>query len=173
EPGALERPVEVVEDEARLDPDRRGLAVELAHAREPAGIVEDEGAADGLAGLAGPPAPRQDRDPLLLGDGEAGLEISLGFRADGADRLDLVDRGVGRVAAAVEAAEEDLAFDGRLEAPRQRRIADARMRRPEACRGHASPLPRPLPKLHADRVPDNLRRRSTGGQLMPASGKPA
>ena len=78
----------------------------------------DQRAADRLAALRGAAAARQHRHALLARDRERRLDVVRVARHDDADRLDLVDRRVGAVAAAREGVEQHLAL---LRAPQSRR----------------------------------------------------
>jgi hypothetical protein len=106
----LQRRVEVAEHEAGLDQRRTRRDVDLDEAAQVLRAVEHDRAVDGLAALARAAAARQDRDAEVAGDGQRRLQVVAGLRHDDAERLDLVDRGVGRKAAAVGAPEENLAL---------------------------------------------------------------
>ena len=64
---------------------------------------------DGLAALRGPAAARGDDQALVPGDGKRPQRLVHGPGNHHAQGQDLVERGVGRVAAAVEGVEEDVA----------------------------------------------------------------
>ncbi len=121
----LELRVEVVEHDARLDRDLVGRLVVVRDLAQIFGAVQHQGGVHGLAALRGAAAARQDRDALLAGDLHGHPQVLLGARNHHADRLDLVDRGVGRVAAAAERVEQHLALDLATEAGGERGIADA------------------------------------------------
>ena len=65
-----------------------------------------------LAALRGAGAARQDRGLGVARHVERQREVGLVARQHDADRLDLVDRGVGRIAAARGGVEKDVALDG-------------------------------------------------------------
>ena len=73
--------------------------------------VDDQRAIDGLAALAGAAAARQDGDALLACDRQRRGDVVDRPRHDHAERLDLVDRRVGGVTAAIGAIEQHLARD--------------------------------------------------------------
>ena len=74
-------------------------------------VIDDERGADGLPALRGAAAARQHRHALLDRDAERGERVFLGLRHHHADRLDLVDRRVGRIAPARGGVEQHLAPD--------------------------------------------------------------
>ena len=136
-------PVEAVEHDARLDPDRAGLGVQLDDLAQILGVVDDQALADGLPGLGGAAAARGHRDAELAPERERRLHVGIGLRHDHRERLDLIDRGVGAVAAAIERIEQHLACDLALQAPGQRGIAAAGIQ-PTALGSHTHRRGRPL-----------------------------
>ena len=104
----LQRRVEMAEHDARLDDGAASIGVDLEHVAKIFRAVEDQGSIDRLAALAGAAAARQDRDAALARDRHRGLDILDRARHENADGLDLVDGGVGRIAAAVGAREQHL-----------------------------------------------------------------
>jgi hypothetical protein len=78
--------------------------------------LDDERAVDGLAALRGAAAARQHRHAFLAGDLDRGRDVVAVLGDDDAQRLDLVDRCIGRVAAAAEAVEQHVALDLTAEA---------------------------------------------------------
>ncbi len=73
------------------------------------GKVDDDAVVDGLAALRGAAAARRDDQPVVAGDGERAQRLVHGPRDYDPGGHDLVERGVGRIAAAVGAIEEDVA----------------------------------------------------------------
>ena len=143
-PCGLQQAVEPVEHEAGLDPDRALLRVQLEHAVQILGEIDHQAGADRLAGLRGAAAARHDRHARLARDPERRLDVGVGPGEHDADRLDLVDRGVGAVAAAIEGLEPDLALERAGEPRRQlRRARVAAEIGPPQDRGHrpAPPVP--------------------------------
>ncbi len=119
----LQRLVEAVEHHARLDQRAAPLDIDGEDAVHVLAAIDDEGAADGLAALRGAAAARQDRHALLAGDGERRRDVLLVARHDHAQRLDLVDRRIGAVAAAAERVEQHLAAQILPQPRRERRGA--------------------------------------------------
>ncbi len=111
EPVRLEARIELVEHDAGLDPGRARVDVELEQIAQVLARVEHERGADGLAALRRARAARQERYAGLGRDLQRAAAASADARHDDAERLDLVDRRVGRVAAAVVGAEQHVAFD--------------------------------------------------------------
>src|SRR5579883_2326701 len=103
----------------------RRLSIEFKDAVEVGADIDDDGLTDRLAALGGAAAARQDRHALRGRDLHDAGDVGLALRRDHANRLDLVDRGVGGVAAAGEWIEANLAFDGSAEAGGERAVADA------------------------------------------------
>ncbi len=99
----------MAEHDARLDRCTAPVGVDLEHVAKIFRAVDDQGAVDRLPALAGPPAARQDRNAALARDRDRGRDILDRARHENPDRLDLVDGGVGRIAAAIGAREHDLA----------------------------------------------------------------
>ncbi len=79
------------------------------------GAIEHQGAAHGLAALRGAAAARQHRDAGLARDLQRRRHVLLVARHHHADGLDLVDRGIGAVAAAARGVEQHLAPERALE----------------------------------------------------------
>ena len=109
--GGLDLTVEVIHDDAGLDPCTRVFEVSF---RDPVEIlrgVDDQRPAHGLARLRRATATREHADAFLAGHGERCGNIGLALGDHDADWLDLVDRCVGGVASTTEAVEQDVAFD--------------------------------------------------------------
>ena len=101
--------VQPVEHDARLD-----VYVAVGHlsdGSEPPARVQHHRAADRLAPLRRARAPREHRNALRPRDLEDRLHVLHRLREDDAERLDLVVRGIGGVAPAAEAVEQDLALE--------------------------------------------------------------
>ena len=107
----LELPVEVVEHDARLDHARAVLDVERDDAVEVFGEVDDDAVIDGLAALRGAAAARRDDPPVVAGDRQRPQRLVHGPGNHDPGGHDLIERGVGGIAAAVERVEEDVAGD--------------------------------------------------------------
>ncbi len=75
---------------------------------------------DGLAGLRGAAAARRYGDALRTANRERMFGVRDRARGDHADRHDLIMRGVGRIAAAGESVEVNIAGLLRLEPPFER-----------------------------------------------------
>jgi hypothetical protein len=146
--------VEMAQHEAGLDQRGPGFRINVQNAPQVLRAVDHHGPVDGLAALAGAAAARQHRHPFLPRDRQRGGDIADLLGHHNADRLDLVDRGVRRIAATIGAAEQHVAADfspqafsetgahaPRLVPPRQERIGIE----------HAADclLPRPRPQCTA------------------------
>ena len=107
-----------------------------------------------------PPPRAVTGDAELAPERERRLHVGIGPRHDHRERLDLVDRGIGAVAAAIERVEQHLAGDLALQAPGQGRIAAPRHPADGAWE----------PQLIGDAVRRSRRSRPTGslhGLLCP------
>ncbi len=100
--------IELVEDNARLDPHSHGVPVNDSNPVQVLGEVNDDTRADGLPGKAGGGASRNDRHALVRGDRHGGDNVLCRSRHDHAERLDLIETGVGRIQAAHPGVEVDL-----------------------------------------------------------------
>ena len=107
----LQPGVELVEHDARLHRDLGAVLVEAHDLAQVLGDIDDQRLAHRLAALRGAGAARQDGGLGVARHVDDEREIGLVARHDDADRLDLVDRGVGRVAAARGRVEQDVALD--------------------------------------------------------------
>ena len=116
----LQLRVEVVEDEARLDRRDAALGVDGDDVAQVLGGVDDQRRAGRLAALARAGAARQHRHGELARDLEGDRDVAVALRHEHADRHDLVDRGVGRVAAARGRVEQHVAFGLAAQAPVER-----------------------------------------------------
>ena len=87
------------------------LGIDMQDAAQMFGAIDHQRAVDRLPALAGAAAAGQDRDAFIARDRHRGHHVVDRFRHDHADRLHLVDRGVGAVAAAAGAVEQHLALD--------------------------------------------------------------
>ncbi len=123
QPMGLQDRIEVREHEARLDQGGACLRVDVENVAKVFGAVDNDGAVDGLAALTGAAAARQHGNTGFAGDGKRGGDIVDGFGHDHADGFDLVNRGVGGIAAAVGRTEQDLPGDFALEHAGDGRIA--------------------------------------------------
>ena len=107
----LELAVEVVEHDPRLDHTRAVLEVERDDAVQVFGEIDHNAVIDGLATLRGAAAARRHDPSLVAGNRQRPQRLVHGFRHHHARGHDLVERGVGRIAAAVEGIEEHVAGD--------------------------------------------------------------
>jgi hypothetical protein len=106
----------VILDDARLDPSPPVLGSQLQDFVQVHRRVEDHTArADGLAPERGPCTARDDRDIVLGGDPDCGLDVLDVPREDGARGPGLVDAPVCRVQHLAVLVEAHLALDGRPE----------------------------------------------------------
>ena len=111
QPVLFELAVEVVEHDAGLDHADAVFDVEREDAVQVLGKVDDDPVVDGLAALRGAAAARGDDPALVPGDRKRPQRLVHGPGDHHAQGHDLVERGVGRVAAAVEGVEENVARD--------------------------------------------------------------
>ncbi len=108
QPERLQMRIELVEDDARLDPHRHGVAVNNSNPVQVLGEVNNDTRADGLPRKAGGGASRNDRHALVRGDRDGGDNVLCRSGHDHAERLDLIETGVGRIQAAHPGVEVDL-----------------------------------------------------------------
>ena len=121
--------VQAVEHDPGLHHSGGSVLVEGNDPVEELAVVDDEGGAHRLAALRAARTSRENRHAFFHGDSQRYFRVLLGLRHDHAHRVDLIDRGVGRIAAAAGRIEEDFAFDFAREAPRKRAVTRARMKR--------------------------------------------
>jgi hypothetical protein len=172
----LQPGVEVVGDHPGLHLDPARLLVEVNHAVEVAAGVDDQRLADRLPALRGAGAAREHRDARVAGDGDGRLDVARGARHDDADRLDLVDRGVGAVAPARGRVEQHLALELAREARGERRFPGPRAggarlvaRAAHRWRGHQPVAPRALEARCASAAATPSARCGTCARLRPIS----
>src|SRR5262249_5144887 len=103
--------IEPFEHHAGLDRDGSCCRVIGNDFIEMAREIEDETAADRLTDLKCAGAPCDARGSMLAGNAQARLDVGHRSWTDHPGGHDLVDGGVGRIAAAREGVEADLAFD--------------------------------------------------------------
>ena len=106
----LEKSIQLIENQARFDPGGAGLDVEVEDPVQVFGNVDDDRFADCLAALRCAAAPGQDRHAFVGGDFDDAGDIIGGLRDDAADRFYLVVGGIGRITAAAERVEQNLAL---------------------------------------------------------------
>ncbi len=87
----LDLPVELIHHDAGLDDDFTGIKIGLDDAVQVLGEVDDQRAADRLAGLRRPAAARQNGHPFLPRNRQRGCNIIHPLGHDDADGLDLVE----------------------------------------------------------------------------------
>ena len=109
QPVLLELAVEVVEHDAGFDHANAVFDIEREDAVQVFGKVDDNPLIDGLAALRGAAAARGDDPAGVPRDGQRPQRLVHGPGNHHAKGHHLVERGVGRVAAAVERVEEDVA----------------------------------------------------------------
>ena len=107
----LQLPVEVVEHDSGFDHASAVFSVERDDAVEMLGEVDDDAVIDGLAALRRAAAARGDFAAGIARDRKRPQRLVDAARDHDAGRHDLVERGVGGVAAAVEGIEKDAARD--------------------------------------------------------------
>ena len=115
--------VERTQGDPGLDEDRAGGGVHVENFAQMFRTIDDQRAVDGLAALAGAAAAGKDRNARLLGYGHGDRHVLDGFGDDDTQGLDLVDGGVGGIAAAVGAPEQHFAADFAGQFSRQAGIA--------------------------------------------------
>src|SRR3979409_2571673 len=111
----LKLPVEVVEHDPRFDYAGTIFDVKRDDAVQMFGKIDDDAVIDGLAALRRPAAARRDDPAFVTGDAERPQRLVHGPGDHHAERQHLIERGVGRIAAAVERIEVDVAGDIRPE----------------------------------------------------------
>ena len=109
QPVFFELAVEVVEHDAGLDHAGAVFDVEREEAIQVFGEVDDNSLVDGLAALRRPAAARGDDQALVPGNRKRPQRLVHGPGNHHAEGQNLVERGIGRVAAAVEGVEENIA----------------------------------------------------------------
>ncbi len=114
--------VEMIEHDAGLHPGGAVLGIQLQHVAHVFAGVEHQRFADRLATLGRAGAARQNRYAFAARDLDRGAYVVAVARNDHADRFDLIDRRVGRIAAAVERAEADFAAQGTTQARGERLV---------------------------------------------------
>ena len=111
QPVLPQRGIQMAQHEARFDQRRAGVGIDMQDAAQVFGAVDHQRAVHRLAALAGAAAARQHGHAFLARDRQGRRDVVDLLRHDHADRLDLIDRRVGGVTAAVGAAEQHLAAD--------------------------------------------------------------
>ena len=118
--------VQLVEHDARLDACGAPLDVNLQQPVDVLGRVEHDAAANGLAGLRRSAAPQRQRTAKLVAQADGGDDVVAVAGDDDAQRLDLIDAGVGGVEGAGDAIEAHFAGNRRAKRPLQAGGIDAR-----------------------------------------------
>ncbi len=103
--------IQVIEHDAGLHPCGARLGVDLDDAIQMARRVDDECGTDRLTALRRAATARQHRHPGFGGNGDGRRDVVLGLGHHDAERQDLVDRSVRRVAPAARGVEEHIAPD--------------------------------------------------------------
>ena len=119
--------IETIEHHAGLHAYRARVPIEGDHLIQIFAMVDHQRVANGLAALRRATPARQYRDTLFQRNLQRDLCVALGFWDHHTDRLELVDRRVGRIAAARVGVEQHIAFDFALELGREPAVTGARM----------------------------------------------
>ena len=107
----LEKPVQLIEDNARIDGNGPRRRLERPDLAQEFARVDDQRFAHGLAALGCPGAAGEQRHAVLGGDLDGREHIMACARHHHPDGLDLVHRCIRAVAASAERVEEDFAFE--------------------------------------------------------------
>ena len=107
----LERAIEIIEHDARLDRAAAPRDIEIEDAVQIFRAVDDQRMVDRLPALRSAAAARQYGHPLLAGERDGALRLRNRARRDDTDWHDLVMRGVSRIAPAREGIEPYIAGD--------------------------------------------------------------
>ena len=111
QPVLAQRGIQMAQHQAGFHQCRARLGIDVQDAAQVLGAVDHQRAVHRLAALAGAAAARQHGHAFLARDRHCRGDVADLLRHDHADRLDLVDRRIGGVAAAIGAAEQHLAAD--------------------------------------------------------------
>ena len=104
----LELTVEIVEHDPRFDNAGAIVDIQRYDAVKMFREIDNDAVIDGLAALRGATATRCYDPAVVAADRQCPQRLIDGFGNDHARGHDLVERGVGRVAAAIETVEQDL-----------------------------------------------------------------
>lgn len=108
QPVRTQERIEMVEHDSGLDRNGHPVRIEGDDLVEMPRGVDDDGLADGLAALARSRAAGENRRMMRPRHIQRTTKIILTFRNDHADRHDLIDRGIRRVASATPGVEQDI-----------------------------------------------------------------
>ena len=156
EPVLAKRRVQLVQHDTGLDPCPAPGRIHFEHAVEVLRRVDDDAAADGLTGLRRTAASHRQGAAVLRADRHGPHDVVARLHDHDAERLDLVDAGVGRIQRARDPVEADFALDRGFEiAPQrvdvhQRRTSVQRSGRPwtgTTCKGSSPSFRTALKKL--------------------------
>ena len=156
EPVLAKRRVQLVQHDTRLDPRPAPGRIHLEHPVEVLRRIDDDAAADGLAGLRRTAASHRQGASMLCADRHGPHDVVARLHDHDAERRDLVDARVGRIQRPRDPVEADFAFDRGLEiAPQrvdvhQRRTSVQRSGRPwtgTTCEGSSPSFRTALKKL--------------------------
>jgi hypothetical protein len=111
QPILAQQPIEAVEHHPRLDPRPPPFDIDRDHTVEMFTAVDDQRSCHRLPALRGTRTARQHRHPLFTRNRDRRRRILAALQHDNTQRLDLVDRGIGRIASAAERVEQHLAAD--------------------------------------------------------------
>ena len=107
----LQLPVEIVEHNAGLDHAGALLDIERDDSVQILRDIDHDAAVDSLAALRGAAAARRHDASVIARNRHGAQRVVHGAGNDHAERLDLVERRVGGVAAAIQRMEQDIAAD--------------------------------------------------------------
>ena len=105
----LEKPVQLVEHDAGADAHAAIVDVEIVDLAIVPGEIDDQSFADRISDQASPGAARRDRDVFVSGSFDDGARFLAAGGKGNAERLDLVNRRVGRVKLTRQIIEMDVA----------------------------------------------------------------
>jgi hypothetical protein len=111
----LERAIELVQHDSRLDHATAPRGVDLDDPVEISRAVENDRSVDGLAGLRRATAPGRHCNAFRTANRERAFGVGHCARGDHAERHGLIMRGVGGITAARKCVETDIARLLRLE----------------------------------------------------------
>lgn len=103
------------ENKTRLDGGGASFGIDFDEVVEVAGAVNDEGVSNRLTSQAGAGAAREDWNPIFCGQFNSGVQVILGTGNHNAERLHLINGGIGAVENARDGVEADFAAEMFLE----------------------------------------------------------
>ncbi len=103
--------VQIVQDDARLDPDDPALRIHVEDTVHVLREIQDHPRRNGLTRKARPSSPREDGNGVLGCQGDRRDDVAIMPRDDHDRRIDLVQTGIGAVESAGHRVGQNLAFD--------------------------------------------------------------